>query len=191
MFFLALPIFAGVAAVAPLASELWIGHYERSFVVYTSLLAAAYWLNTITVPAYFFNLGTGFLRWNTLSFVLMAPLNLALGYSLGAIFGGLGVVIGYLLALVIGSGFVILGFHRYHHIPLPELLSGESRRLFFACSVGLMSGWSAFYFFKVPLESLERATLSFTICIILIAPVLWVHPLRKKMSSKIVAAFTS
>jgi O-antigen/teichoic acid export membrane protein len=191
MFFFALPLFAGVAAVAPLASELWIGHYERSFVVCTTLISAAYWLNTLSCPAYFVNLGTGLLRWNTWSFVVMAPLNLALGYSLGIIFGGLGVVFGYFLALVISSGVVILGYHRDHHIPLTVLIPGESRQLLFACSVGLMVGWTTFYFLEVPVESLEKAWLSLAIFIFVIAPVFWVHTLRKKMSRKFLAAFSS
>ena len=191
IFFLALPLFAGVAAVAPLASELWIGHYEQSFVVYAALTSTAYWLNTLNVPAYFINLGTGFLRWNTWSFVVMAPLNLALGYSLGVIFGGLGVVLGYLLALMIGSSLVILGYHRDHHMPLTLLFPSESKQLFVACCIGLIAGWAAFYLLEVPTGSLAKAGLSLAICIIAIAPVFWVHPLRKKIGYRLVAAFHS
>lgn len=191
IFFLSLPLYVGVAAVAPLASELWIGHYEQSFVVYAALISTAYWLNTLTGPAYFVNLGTGVLRWNIWSFVVMAPLNLALGYSLGIIFGGWGVVFGYLLALVIGSSLVILGYHRDHHILLAELFPRESKQLFVACCIGLMAGWAAFYLLEVPTGSLAKAGLSLAICIIVIAPVSWMHPLRKKMDCRFVAAFHS
>lgn len=189
VFFLALPLFAGVAAVAPLASELWIGHYEQSFIVYTTLISAAYWLNTLTVPAYFVNLGTGLLRWNTWSFIVMAPLNLALGYLLGVAWGGEGVVLGYVLALVIGSGLIVLGYHRDHHMPLAELLPRESKKLFIACCIGLMAGWAAFYLLEVPTGYLAKAGLSLAICIIGIAPVFWMHPLRKKMGRQLATAF--
>ena len=189
VFFFALPLFAGVTAVAPLASELWIGHYEQSFVIYATLISAAYWLNTLTGPAYFVNLGTGLLRWNTWSFVVMAPLNLALGYFLGVAFGGGGVAVGYVLALLIASSLVILGYHRDHHIPLAELLPSESKQLSIACCIGLMVSLSAFYFLEVPAGSLAKAGLSLIIFIIMIAPAFWMHPLRKKIGYRLAIAF--
>lgn len=189
VFFFALPLFAGVAAVAPLASELWIGHYEQSFIVYTTILSAAFWLNALTAPAYFVNLGTGLLRWNTWSFVVMAPLNLALGYLLGVVWGGAGVVLGLALALALGSSLVIFGYHHNYHISLTVLLPSESKPLLLACCIGLMAGWAAFFLLEVPAGYLAKAGLSLAICIIAIAPVLWMHPLRKKMGYRFVAAF--
>lgn len=189
IFFFALPLFAGVAAVAPLASVLWIGHYEQSFIFYTILISVSYWLNTLTGPAYFVNLGTGLLRWNTWSFVVMAPLNLALGYFLGVAFGGGGVATGYVLALLIGSSLVILGYHRDQHIPLAELLPRESKQLSIACCIGLMVSWSTLHFLQMPAGSVAKSGLSLTMFTIVIAPVLWMHPLRKKISYRLAAAF--
>jgi O-antigen/teichoic acid export membrane protein len=189
MFFLALPLFAVVTSFAPLASELWIGHYEQSFVVYAILISAAFWLNALTAPAYFMNLGTGLLHWNTWSFVVMAPLNVSLGYLLGVVWGGVGVVLGLALAVFISSILVILGYHRYHHIALMELFPSESKQLFIACSVGLMGGWAAFNFIEVPAGTLAKAALSFMICIIVIAPAFWIHSLQKKLTSRLVTTF--
>lgn len=189
IFFLSLPLYAGVAAVAPLASELWIGHYEQSFVIYTTLISMAYWPATLSGPAYFVNLGIGLLRWNTWEYVIMAPLNIALGYFFGSFLGGEGVALGYLLALVIGSNFVILGYHHDYRIPLVELLPRESRQLFIACCIGLALGWASFYLLKLDGCPVIKSGLSLAVCIISIIPSLWMHPLSKLLGSGLRAAF--
>jgi O-antigen/teichoic acid export membrane protein len=189
VFFLALPLFVGVSTVAPLVSEFWIGYYEQSFIVYTSLLSLAFWFNALSAPGYFVNLGTGLLRWNTWSFVVMAPLNFVFGYLLGIVWEGTGVVLGLALAVVISSSLVILGYHRDHQIPLAELFPSESNSLFIACCIGLMAGWTAFYFLELPTGPLAKAGLSLAICIISITPVFWRHPLRKKMGCRLVKVF--
>lgn len=188
VFFLALPLFSAVAIVAPLISEIWIGHYEQSFVTYTILISAAFCINAITAPAYFVNLGTGLLRWNTWSFVAMAPLNAALGYLIGNVLGASGVVLGWTLALMVGSSLVILGYHRDNHLPLTLLFPSESKPLFIACSIGLLAGWALFHIVEVTSTSLMKAGLSMAISISVIVPILWIHPLRKKISHKIAAA---
>lgn len=189
VFFLAMPLYVGVAAGAPLASELWIGHYEQSFVEYTLLLAAGFWFNTIIGPAYFVNLGTGLLRWNTLSHVAIGILNIVLGYWLGFTFGGSGVAIGYVLSLVIGSSLVIIGYHQDHHIPLAELFPSESKILFIVCCVALLMGWGAFHILEDFKESLMKAGLIFATCTIPVGTACWMHPLRKKIGLQIVATF--
>lgn len=189
IFFLSLPLYAGVAAVGPLASELWIGHYEQSFAIYVALISAAFWLNALTVPAYFVNLGTGLLRWNTLSFVVMALLNLALGYFLGCFWGGEGVVLGYLLALIIGSSLIILGYHHDYRIPLAELLPDESKQLFIACCSGLMAGWISFYLLNLDMEGDTKAGFSLAMCVAAIIPSFWIHPLSKQIICRLTTSF--
>lgn len=189
LFFLALPLFSGVALAAPLVSELWIGRYEQRFVSYSLLLVAGFWFNTLSGPAYFVNLGTGLLRWNTLAHVAIGILNVGLGYLLGVVYGGGGVVMGYVLALVIGSSLVILGFHRDHHIPHTTLFPNESKKLFLACCIGSLMGAGVFHFFDVPKESIAKAGLSFAISIVAISPIFWMHPLRSKIGCRLAAAF--
>lgn len=189
IFFLSLPLYAGIAAVAPLASKLWIGHYDERFVGYARLLAAGFLLNNLSVPAYFVNLGTGLLRWNTWAHVVIGILNVILGYSLGLAFGGAGVVGGYVLSLVTGSGLIVFGYHRDHGIPLLELFPHESKGVFFACCGGLLMGWAIFHFSALPKEGLTGVGLSLIVWIIAIAPALWTHPLRKTISYRFTGAF--
>jgi O-antigen/teichoic acid export membrane protein len=188
VFFLSLPLYAIMAAAAPLASEIWIGYYEKSFVLYSVLLVAGFWLNTLSGPAYFVNLGTGSLHWITLAHVLIGILNVSLGYMLGGAYGGSGVVLGYVVALVFGSSLVVVSFHRDNRISHKELLSSESRALFVACCVALLVGWGVFHFVDVPEATLGRAALTLTVCVVGIVPMFWVHPLRSKISAGLAVA---
>jgi O-antigen/teichoic acid export membrane protein len=188
VFFLALPLYAGVAAAAPLVSELWIGNYEPSFARYSMMLAAGFCFNTLVGPAYFVNLGTGELRWNTISHVVIGILNGILGYLLGSVFGGEGVVLGYLLALVIGSSLVVLGYHYDYHIPLAELLPNESKKLFLLCCVGSLVGWIAFNLLGNFEDILAKAVLSLALTTIIIGPACWIHPMRTRIMDRMIGA---
>lgn len=185
IFFLSLPLYAGVVAIAPLASELWIGGYEQSFVIYVGLLCIAYCFNTLSGPAYFNNLGTGLLQWNVWGHVGMALFNAALGYLFGRFLGGEGVALGYLLALIIGSSLIIGGYHYESNISLATLVPNESRNVLAACCLGLIAGGVLFYFLKLEEKAIVRAGLSLAICFILIVPSLWNHPLRKQIGYRL------
>ncbi|MDD4352183.1 MAG: lipopolysaccharide biosynthesis protein [Candidatus Gracilibacteria bacterium] len=184
LFFLALPLFAGVAAFTPLASEVWIGRYEPCFVGYSLLLVAGWWLNTLSAPAYFINLGTGLLFWNTLGHVTIGVLNVVLGYLLGLAFGSVGVVLGYVLALVVGSSLIAIRYQFNNGIALRELLPRENRKLFIVCCAGALMGFISFYCFKVPSGALKGG-LSLAIYILTIAFAFWKHPLRTKIGMQI------
>lgn len=186
VFFLALPLYVGVVAVAPLVSELWIGRYERAFVMYSLLLAAGYWVNTLVGPAYFVNLGTGLLRWNTMAHIVIGILNGAMGFFLGSAFGGDGVVLGYVLALVIGSSLVVLGYHYDYHIPVADLLPRESKSLVLASCAGLMIGWIIFNLLDLSINILLKAGLSFVISIIIVGTACWMHPMRSRLMERII-----
>lgn len=186
IFFLALPMYAGLVAVAPLVSELWIGHYEQDFVTYAALVTMAYLINTLAGPAYFVNLGTGHLRWNTWSFVVTAALNGMLGYWLGSALGGTGVVWGYALGTVAGSALVIVGYHRDQGMPFTLMLPAESRALLMACCLGLAATWISFDFLGTLMGPLAQAALSSAACAAVILPMLWVHPLGERIRSGLV-----
>lgn len=188
VFFLALPLYVGVVSLAPLVSELWIGHYERAFALYSILLAAGCWFNTLAGPAYFVNLGTGMLRWNTLSHIVIGILNGVLGYLLGTAFVGDGVVLGYVLALVIGSSLVVLGYHYDYHIPLADLLPRESKSLVLASCAGLVMGWIIFNLPVISLNIFLKTGLSLAINILFVGPAFWMHPMRSRLIEKIIVS---
>ena len=81
--YLSVPLFAGLLTAIPVISALWIGAYENNFVLFAMVLTVAWFLNILISPAYFANLGTGHLLWNTVGHVVIGVLNLILGVVLG------------------------------------------------------------------------------------------------------------
>ena len=120
--YLAIPFFGLIAAGVPLLSWYWNGSLVPGFVVVAELTNLGWAANTLIVPAYFANLGTGNLRWNTISHLAIGGLNVVLGLALGVAGGGIGVVAGWTLALILGSAVLAVGFSRTNGVSLRHLL---------------------------------------------------------------------
>jgi O-antigen/teichoic acid export membrane protein len=148
MLYLSIPIYSLLLVVTPLISEAWIGKYEPTFVVFAYLLITSWALNTSTVPAYLAFVGTGQLRWNTLSHILMGVTNLLLGYILGNMFGSIGVIVGTCLAILAGSLMTLFTFHAEHHLDLQRLISQDSRGLLMWSALGVGGGLLTYYIFR-------------------------------------------
>jgi O-antigen/teichoic acid export membrane protein len=189
IFFLSLPIYSGVIAIAPLASVVWIGSYEAQFVTYAALLVLAYWMNALAGPAYFVNLGTGHLRWCTLSTVVMALLNALLGAGLGLLLGGVGVALGAALAIIIASLLIVFDYHRRHRLRLLDLIPRESMPLFMVCCLSLASGLVLLQGMETELAGRMAAGGALVLGVIL--SVCWKHPLREKIQRRLLSAVHS
>ncbi len=182
LLYFAFPIFSAIIAFTPIISQVWIGHYENIFVLFSTLLAIGWVLNTLNVPAYFANLGIGELRWNTISHVMIGVLNLGLGFMLGNIYGGTGVVVGWIFSLVIGSLLIPITYHSRYRIPIGELLPKEDIGIGFASIVGASISLLLYYQLsnKLILPSLTIAIIiAIVFSSILVIPV-WRHPMRKR-----------
>jgi O-antigen/teichoic acid export membrane protein len=137
MFYLAVPIFSLMIVALPVISFLWIGHIESLFVTMGLIIALGWLLNTLNAPAYFVYLGIGELRWNVVSHLLIATLNLGMGFILGRHFGGLGVVSASASALGIGSAVIIISFSGKNGIPDSDMAPRDSRTVGILCIIGL------------------------------------------------------
>ncbi len=177
LLFLSLPFFGGLAAVTPSISEMWIGQYESMFVFFCLLCIFGWLCNTVTAPAYIGYVGSGRLRWNTLSHILIGAINGLLGIILGLIYGGVGVVVAWLVALVVGSWVVPYYYHKENKIPFNFLFPSEFFGLLFSTFIGIWLGWVAYFHF----EKLN-AILVFLICsgVFLLSVVVaaWRHPMK-------------
>jgi len=181
LFYLALFLFSLIILCIPIISELWIGHYERVFVVFGMLLAAGWFFNILSTPAYFTYLGTGELRWNVISHVTTGLLNAGLGFLFGLFYGGIGVVVAWTVSLVLGSSIVNVSYHIVYRIPLNELVPKASKALIITCLIGILSG----LFVQQKLDhSVSTITLNslivFFFSIIVFVP-FWLHPMRKRL----------
>jgi len=174
LFYVSLPLYTLIIVFLPIISQLWIGYYEGTFVSFGLLLAVGWFLNTLNVPAYFANLGTGELRWNVASHVSIAVLNAVLGLLLGVYFGGIGIVIAWTLSLALGSSMIYLFYNIQHRLPLIELLPQDSRPLIIVCLTFILL--HIIIKNKEPYMIIISATfLGATIII------LWLHPMRRRL----------
>ena len=181
LIYLALPLYSLIIVCTPIISDLWIGHYERIFVVFATLLAIGWFLNTLNAPAYFAYLGIGKLRWNVISHIAIALLNAGLGFTLGMLYDGMGVVIAWVISLALGSSIIYLSYHLTYKIPLIELVPKASRTSIIACLIGILSALLIHHklndrFDTVALNSI--IILSFSIIVFI---PFWLHPMRKRL----------
>lgn len=181
LFYIATPFFLAIIAIAPVVSQLWLGVYESTFVVFSTLLALGWLLNTLTAPAYFANLGIGKLYWNTIGHVAIAVLNLGLGWFLGNIYGGVGVVLGWVISLAAGSSIIAVSYHYRYRISMSELLPKESRGVMLASFCALAISLGLYYELSYKLTSLAIATIVILVFLAIIIVPLWYHPMRKRL----------
>jgi O-antigen/teichoic acid export membrane protein len=183
LFYLSFPLYSFIIVCLPLISELWIGYYERDFVLYTIFLSAGWFLNTLSAPAYFANMGTGELRWNTISHFSIAFANAGLGYSLGVFTGGMGVVIAWVISLAIGSSLISIPYHKKHNIQLTILFPKDSIVIAIACLFGII--FTLGILTKLQFNSniiISNIIIILMFLVIIIIPI-WLHPMRKHLAS--------
>ncbi len=174
LFYVSLPLYSLIIVFLPIISQLWIGYYEVTFVSFGLFLAIGWFLNTLNVPAYFANLGTGELRWNVASHVSIAVLNAVLGLLLGVYFGGNGIVIAWALSLALGSSMIYLFYNIQHRLPLIELLPQDSRTLIIVCLT----------FILLHIISKNKESYMIIISATFLAAIiitLWLHPMRRRL----------
>jgi O-antigen/teichoic acid export membrane protein len=177
LFLIILPLYALVAAWAPLLSEIWIGHYEPLFVIFVMVLALTMGLNSLAGPAYFSGLGTGQVSWNTVAHVWMGLVNGGLGLMLGPRYGVTGVLGGMAFALVSASALAIAAFHRRYQLSWRLLLPTEAVGLVLAAGVAVAAN-TAIYLGMAEQSVVERFSLGLLAPLLILASAVWYHPLR-------------
>jgi len=180
-FYLALPLYSLIIISIPIISELWIGHYEKMFVLFGLLLAIGWFLKTLNAPAYFANLGTGELRWNVISHIVLALLNVGLGFLLGFFYGGMGVVVAWVISLILGSSIICLSYHIKHKIPLSELLPKTSKLIIVTCLICTISILIIQNKLDYSLNPIALNGLIILVFLMVLFIPIWLHPMRKRL----------
>jgi O-antigen/teichoic acid export membrane protein len=189
-FFAASPLFAIVAASIPFVCDFWIGTREPFFIFSSVLLTAALWVNAVSAPAFFVNLGTGAMKWNSISFATMVTVNCVLGVLLGHYFGANGVVVAFASALTASAGITICSYHKLHGIPWTEIVPRESFPLVIACFALTAIGWTAPRVL-LPIDSVAYSSmLTFALTSSGIAPFMYFHPLSRKIWAPVSSLLT-
>jgi O-antigen/teichoic acid export membrane protein len=181
LFYLSLPIFSLIIISLPLISEVWIGHYERSFVIFGILLTVGWLFNLFSVPSYFVYLGTGELSWNVISHISIAILNTGIGFLLGYFYDGTGVVVAWVISLILGSSMINISYHIKNKIPLYELLPKESIKILIFCSTGIFLGFLGQLIFNSIVNPLLLNILIIVLFLTIILILVYFHPMRRKL----------
>ena len=142
--------FSSLVAMSPLISELWIGRLEPQFLLFAVMLAGGWFINVLSVPAYFANLGIGRIADNVLQHGIMSALVIVFGVVGGRIAGVNGSAAALPLALFVGGAILILTFHRAEAIPLRALFTNTN-------STVLLLGISIAFFGFTPYLFLSEA----------------------------------
>ena len=179
--FISLPLFLMIMAASPAISAVWIGHYESQFVLFSVMLGLGWLVNSLTVPAYFFYMGTGDLFWNVISHAVIGVLNVGLGLLLGRLYGGVAVGLAWVSSLIIGSCLITLSFHYKNRMPLTELLCADDVRVMVGSLIGLLS--SMFVYNRT--QRLVAAPLLLCMVIVLYLAIVSIpiyrHPMRARV----------
>jgi O-antigen/teichoic acid export membrane protein len=174
-------VFSAIIVLTPVISKIWIGHYEKIFIIFGILLAIGWFFNTLNAPAHFSYLGIGLLRFNVIANVSKALFNVLLGFVLGYFYGGIGVVVGWVAALSLGSSIVSFSYHLARKISLMELIPKDSKLLIFSCLLGIGIGLTIQYKLNNSLSSfMLLSIILFTFILITFFPI-WLHPMRRRL----------
>ncbi len=177
LFYLALPLFATLTAFTPIISELWIGHYEREFVLFSIMLNVGWFINILNAPSYFVYMGVGDLKWSLISHLAISLLNGFLGYLFGISIGGDGVVIGWIIALIAGSLIVPITYHSSNRISLKELFPGGNT--LFILTLLLYSSLSIFFYntYRWRINFEYAFMINILMCVSVVVPVMCTNSL--------------
>jgi len=185
LFFVSVPFYATILIALPLVSVLWIGHSEAQFLQFGTMLAFGWGLNTVIGSAYFINLGTGDLKWNSISHVVMAILNVLLGLILGPKFGGLGVAVSAMFALVVSSWLVIYALHKHYKISFRTLVPTEHYLLLFVVLLCLAASTWINAIHLLDQSAVISGAINLVVYFAIIGVVIWFHPYKFLLLSRI------
>lgn len=181
LMFIGIPFYMTAILLVPAVSSLWLGRVEPAFVVFSIMLSIGWLINTLNAPAYFVFLGIGYLRWNTISHIVIGVMNLALSLALGYLFGGYGVVAGWVFSLAAGSMIITLAYLRVNRRPLSYLLPSRSRTLIAACLIGTVFNFVIFNRIYPVRGFMISGVLSVAGFAAIVIWPFWSHPVRKKI----------
>jgi O-antigen/teichoic acid export membrane protein len=181
LFYIIWPALGLTLVSTPLFSELWIGYYQHSFVLYGILLSVGLYLGMLSSPAFYANLGAGTLRWNVVAtFAMLAVTALPNLVTRGAL-GGTGMAVCYALAYVVGGAIILVGYHTQNHLGMWSMLPRDCLPTMVASLLGALAGLSLYGLGRRALGLPLLGVATLVIYFGLVFPPLWVHPLRKRL----------
>jgi O-antigen/teichoic acid export membrane protein len=180
--FFALPAYALLLASVHLISALVFEATSPEFSLFFGLAIAGWAANTVAVPAYAVNLGTGAVDQNLRQHLLMGVLNLTLGLGLGLLFSAPGVALAYAASLALGSAYLVSAFQRRESVPLRDLALGENSVLLTVCMAVAVIG-TVVDPSRLAAGRYVGSLIALAVAgLVMVVPV-WTHPLRRELGA--------
>lgn len=184
LFFLLTPLFAMLLALLPSISELWIGSYQDVFVTIGIFLVLAWYMNSMTAPAYFAYLGSGNLKWVTTSHVVLGSTNIFLGLLLGRAFGWRGIITAFAVSLVVGSLITIVSYQRENRIRTMRMLSRNDYVLGAFCVGVAAAALTAYELMRVSgIDAFIRTAVIACGAVLVLGCAVIAHPLTREFAA--------
>jgi O-antigen/teichoic acid export membrane protein len=111
LFVVSLCFYSFTGFLTSFISEIWIGQYNQDFICFTYIILISLAINTLAGAAYFTNVGTGNVKFNTMAQSIIAISNVVFAILLGYFYTDYGVVFAYGVSIVIGSLWLVINFH--------------------------------------------------------------------------------
>jgi len=178
LFYFAVLFYMCVAISLPSISVLWIGSYQSIFVQYALLLTFGWFVNTLAVPAFFLNYGTGELRQNVITQSIIGLVGFGAGSILGFLTNGIGVVLGSVFGLTVGSVFLIVFHMRKSGMCWSEVII--PRDMWHLLVIGSIAVWLSAYGSYAYRSRAVVLTIG-VICVVGIMILGWTHSMRKEL----------
>ncbi len=180
LFYISLPVYSACAIAMPMVSVVLTGSYQPLFVWSGVILLGGWFFNTLGIPACAVCLGIGEMRWNVISYFVMAIANLFLGLMFAKIWGGFGVVGAWAISLAVGGMIQNISYNLKSRIGLRELFPASSRPLALFSLLGFMAGYAVCHKTSAFCRESIANGLMISCFALAIAIPLWVHPSRKE-----------
>ena len=147
LLFFTLPSSTLLIVITPIISIIWIGSLNYEFIFAVLVLMLASEINILCGPSYFSCMGEGHLSILIKTHIGMAVVNLILGYVLGWIWGGNGIIIAWGLALSAGSIYLIWSYSKIISINYIRIF-GSNDKLLMAITILISVLWILLMFFN-------------------------------------------
>lgn len=128
----------------PLIVRLWLGEIDEKLVYVIRVLSIAWFINSTMIVPYVYNLGSGNLKGNIASHILIALINIVFGFLIIIINGGpMLFIYAWSIALALGSSYLLWEYAKRNELRLAELFSIGNLGIFaitFICLVAMGVG---------------------------------------------------
>lgn len=107
VFVVALISLSSINIISISISEIWIGKHETIFINILLFLSVCMFINLLSAPTYFSLISTSKLNPVIQSQLLMAFINIGLGFLLGNLLSGYGIVLTWMIVVIVGSLYLL------------------------------------------------------------------------------------